>query len=258
MALLRMLGYTWPMQKIYEAEQKDNFLRPDLISVDNIMPLTNYTGEKTLLEYIRPCLDYDFGPELGSKVEQEASMVLGWQKSNQWGKQIPMSLARWFEREFFKRHVSQFKHRPIAWHLTSPKGAFQAFVYYHKFDKDRLKLLRSRYVSETLKELRRQLGEAQNQAALDRKALNRVAELEEKIADVEEFDRRLGLLQEGRQREARIWVPWKSPAEQPVGWDPDINDGVRVNIAPVQRLGLLAAQVLSKKDLDSLLAPEGR
>lgn len=257
-ALLRMLGYTWPMQKIYEAEQKDNFLRPDLISVDNIMPLTNYTGEKTLLEYIRPCLDYDFGPELGSKVEQEASMVLGWQKSNQWGKQIPMSLARWFEREFFKRHVSQFKHRPIAWHLTSPKGAFQAIVYYHKFDKDRLKLLRSRYVSETLKELRRQLGEAQNQAALDRRALDRAAELEEKIADVEEFDRRLGLLQEGRQREARIWVPWKSPEEQPVGWDPDINDGVRVNIAPVQRLGLLAAEVLSKKDLDSLLAPEGR
>jgi hypothetical protein len=34
--------------------------------------------------------------------------------------------------------------------------------------------------------------------------------------------------------------------------------GVRVNIAPVQHLGLLAADVLSAKDLKSLLAPEGR
>jgi hypothetical protein len=220
--------------------------------------LQDNVGDETITALFKKFLDEKFGSENGLEIERGISFALGWKKGDEWGKQKPLPLEKWFEQEFFKRHVSQFKRRPIAWHLTSPKGAFQAFVYYHKFDKDRLKLLRSRYVSETLKELRRQLGEAQNQAALDRKALNRVAELEEKIADVEEFDRRLGLLQEGRQREARIWVPWKSPAEQPVGWDPDINDGVRVNIAPVQRLGLLAAQVLSKKDLDSLLAPEGR
>ena len=202
--------------------------------------------------------DEEFGAERGAEIGREAGNILGWKNGDEWGKQKPTTLARWFEKEFFKRHVSQFKKRPIAWHLTSPKGAFQAIVYYHKFDKDQLKLLRSLYVSETLKELRRQLGEARSQAALDRQALARAVEIEEKIADVEEFDRRLELLQEGRQREARIWVPWKSPEEQPVGWDPDINDGVRVNIAPLQRLGLLAADVLSKKDLDSLLAPEGR
>ena len=73
--------------------------------------------------------------------------------------------------------------------------------------------------------------------------------------------RRLQRVQEGFHQggeDFRILTPWKSEGERPKGWDPDINDGVRVNIAPVQRLGLLAADVLSAKDLKSLLAPEGR
>ncbi len=29
-----------------------------------------------------------------------------------------------------------------------------------------------------------------------------------------------------------IFVHWKSLAEQPIGWHPDLNDGVRLNIRP--------------------------
>jgi len=35
---------------------------------------------------------------------------------------------------------------------------------------------------------------------------------------------------------------------------PDINDGVRVNIAPLQKAGILAAEVLAKKDVDKAIA----
>jgi hypothetical protein len=35
---------------------------------------------------------------------------------------------------------------------------------------------------------------------------------------------------------------------------PDINDGVRVNIAPLQKAGVLAADVLAAKDLDKAIA----
>ena len=35
---------------------------------------------------------------------------------------------------------------------------------------------------------------------------------------------------------------------------PDINDGVRVNIAPLQKAGLLAAEVLAAKDVDKAIA----
>jgi len=34
----------------------------------------------------------------------------------------------------------------------------------------------------------------------------------------------------------------------------DINDGVRVNIAPLQKAGVLAADVLAGKDLDKAIA----
>lgn len=36
--------------------------------------------------------------------------------------------------------------------------------------------------------------------------------------------------------------------------DPDINDGVRVNIAPLQKAGLLAADVIAGKDLAKSVA----
>ena len=35
---------------------------------------------------------------------------------------------------------------------------------------------------------------------------------------------------------------------------PDINDGVRVNIAPLQKAGILAADVLAAKDVDKAIA----
>jgi len=34
----------------------------------------------------------------------------------------------------------------------------------------------------------------------------------------------------------------------------DVNDGVRVNIAPLQKAGLLAADVIATKDLDKAIA----
>jgi hypothetical protein len=41
---------------------------------------------------------------------------------------------------------------------------------------------------------------------------------------------------------------------QESSYAPDINDGVRVNIAPLQKAGLLAADVLAKKDVDKAIA----
>jgi hypothetical protein len=262
--LLRMLGHRWPMQDQYEQEQGYPFLEAEWVDGDGILPLSPGTGEETLIDRLRRLLDTELGPEHGPDVEVEAGSILGWKTGDVWGKQKPTTLESWFEREFFKRHVSQFKRRPIAWHLTSPRGTFQAIVYYHKFDRNRLTLLRSRYLREVMEGLQRQLGEikavgiGEQGFGLGRAELGRMAKLEEQLEDVREFDRRLGLLLEGRTREARIWCPWKSAEEQPVGWDPDVNDGVRVNIAPVQRLGLLASNVLATKDLNSLLAPEGR
>ena len=36
-----------------------------------------------------------------------------------------------------------------------------------------------------------------------------------------------------------IFVRWKTLAEQPIGWDPDLDDGVRLNIRPFVEAGVL-------------------
>jgi len=59
------------------------------------------------------------------------------------------------------------------------------------------------------------------------------------MIELEHFKDKLERIQEGKDREARIHVSWKSPEEQPKGWRPDINEGVKINIAPRERLGIL-------------------
>ena len=50
-----------------------------------------------------------------------------------------------------------------------------------------------------------------------------------------------------------IFVRWKPQAQQPTGWEPDLNDGVRLNIRPFVEAGVLRKDpnVNWKKDRDS-------
>jgi len=43
---------------------------------------------------------------------------------------------------------------------------------------------------------------------------------------------------EGKNREARIYAGRKGPEEQAKEWRADINEGVKINIAPGERLGM--------------------
>ncbi len=56
---------------------------------------------------------------------------------------------------------------------------------------------------------------------------------------------------DGRRRPPITLIEWVA---QESAYHPDINDGVRVNIAPLQKAGLLAADVLAKKDVDKAIA----
>ena len=64
-----------------------------------------------------------------------------------------------------------------------------------------------------------------------------------KIDEVRVFDKKLQGLDEG---DFSIRVPWKDAAKQSKGWSPDVDDGVKVNILPLQTAGLLRiARVVS-------------
>ena len=68
---------------------------------------------------------------------------------------------------------------------------------------------------------------------------------EARLAAAEDLQRRLKLILEGVPP-YDIYVRWKSLAEQPIGWDPDLDDGVRLNIRPFVKAGVLRVKLDSK------------
>jgi len=58
----------------------------------------------------------------------------------------------------------------------------------------------------------------------------------EKLAAAENLKRKLEQILLGESPHD-IFVRWKSLAEQPIGWHPDLNDGVRLNIRPSMTVG---------------------
>jgi len=54
-----------------------------------------------------------------------------------------------------------------------------------------------------------------------------------------------------------IFVRWKPLAEQSIGWEPDLNDGVRLNIRPFIEAGLLRNKFNVKWGVDRGKNPPG-
>ena len=113
------------------------------------------------------------------------------------------SLSEWVRNHFFRHHISQFKKRPIAWHLTSARwtsrprqeAAFECLVYYHKMDGDLLPKIRSHYVSPLLKRLELELRGLENGSGggLTGEQESRKALLRDRIPELKAFD---GILSE--------------------------------------------------------------
>ena len=82
-----------------------------------------------------------------------------------------------------------------------------------------------------------------------RDADSRVDGAQEKLAAAEALKKRLELILSG-EAPYDIFVRWKPIEEQPIGWNPDLNDGVRLNIRPflsVPDVGKRGAGVLREK-----------
>jgi len=167
------------------------------------------------------------------------------------------SLAEWLNDAFFEIHNALYQQRPILWHLassqTSTEPGFSCIVHAHRFDADALAKLRSVHIRDRVTALRREAAQAgQDGKESDRLDLLLLAE------EVEAYDLKLKLLQEGAhsgseggERDFRILTPWKKPADRPKGWDPDLDDGIKVNLAPLARTNLLRLRLkLGTADLE--------
>jgi hypothetical protein len=132
-------------------------------------------------------------------------------------------LDTWLRDKFFEQHAKRFHHRPFVWHVWDGlKDGFAALVNYHQLDAKNLERLIHTYLGDWIRQ-----QEAGVRGGTDGAPL--------RLSAAQDLKRRLLLIQEGEssgKTSHDIFVRWKTLAEQPLGWTPDLNDGVRLNIHP--------------------------
>lgn len=147
------------------------------------------------------------------------------------------TLETWVQEKFFTQHCKLFQLRPFIWHIWDGlRDGFAALVNYHKFDHKNLETLIYAYLGDWISTQKDAIAHGIDGAG-------------EKLAAAENLKKRLELILEGEQP-YDIFVRWKPIDKQPIGWNPDLNDGVRLNIRPflsVPDVGKRGAGVLRDK-----------
>ncbi len=134
-------------------------------------------------------------------------------------------LESWLADGFFDGHCKVFHQTPFIWHIwDGVKGGFSALVNYHKLcapngqGRRLLEKLRDTYLGEWIGTQRRLVASGD-------------AAAEDRLAAAEHLRDELTAIIEGKPP-YDIFVRWKPLHKQPIGWEPDIDDGVRLNIRP--------------------------
>jgi hypothetical protein len=201
-AVVRLLGYRWP-------EQKGDDLAAHA-DADGIAPLPAMSGELAAAERLRTLLAYAYGAEWHQAREEALLADAGFG-----GK----SLETWLRDGFFRQHCRLFHNRPFIWHIwDGRRDGFAALVNYHKLDRPLLEKLAYTYLGNWI--VRQQEGQKRGEDGADGR-----------LAAALILQGRLKLILAG-EPPYDVYVRWKALHEQPVGWEPDLNDGVRLNIRP--------------------------
>lgn len=230
-AVARMLGYVWPRQSGSSfpdcpALAEDGLERH--ADRDGIVCLPALGQEASASERLLNLLAAAYGNDWSS--DTLAHLLTTADHSGK-------SLDSWLRDKFFSQHCKLFLNRPFIWHVWDGlSDGFSALVNYHKLDYKRLESLIYTYLGDWVGRQKRD-------------ADNGVDGAEEKLAAAELLKKRLELILAG-EAPYDIFVRWKPIEEQPIGWNPDLNDGVRLNIRPfisVPDVGKRGAGVLRDK-----------
>ena len=228
-AMARLLGYRWPDQS-----EEGLATHLDADGIVTLAPLVNQDGVanrlRALLQaaYESPAPPRPKGaPEVEEpRVWDETTLLRLLARAGSPG----MSLEEWLRDKFFESHCKLFHQRPFLWHIwDGRKDGFHAIVNYHKLDGRTLDRLAHVYLGEWIE--RQKTASDSGDRTADARLVASVA-LQQKLEAI-----RTG------EPPYDIFVRWKSLAEQPMGWEPDLNDGVRMNIRPFVEAGILRAKV---------------
>lgn len=227
-AVGRLLGYRWPEQA--ESDELDV-----LADEDGIVCVPSVRGERTAAQRLQELLAHAYGTTWSPSRSQELISRAGSKKRD---------LDSWLRDDFFKAHCKVFRNRPFIWQVWDGRtDGFSALVNYHRLDRPTLEKLTYSYLGAWI--------ERQEAAARDD-----VAGAEDRLAAARDLRRRLELILEG-EPPYDIYVRWKSLAEQPIGWEPDPNDGVRLNVRPFVEAEVLRSRFNVKWEKDRGQNPDG-
>ncbi len=220
-AMARLLGYRWPMENDADFDLSGESRAhvemaealSDLADKVGVVCLPSVLGEPPAHERLLKLLVASWGDGWRDGTLDNLLSDVG-----------SASLEDWLRDRFFDEHCKLFRNRPFVWHIWDGRrqDGFHAFINYHRLaetDGGGRKLLESvaySYLGDWISRQRDDLKRAKEGA-------------DDRLAAALGLQNRLGAILDG-EPPFDIFVRWKSIEQQPLGWAPDLDDGVRVNI----------------------------
>ncbi|WP_335915089.1 Eco57I restriction-modification methylase domain-containing protein [Shewanella algae] len=217
-AVARLLGYRWPAEldaKMELADEQREWVQRceallPLADEDGIVCIPAVRGEALASDRLINLLAAAYGDAWTPATLNQLLSSVGFS-----GK----TLDAWLRDKFFEQHVKLFQNRPFIWHIWDGlNDGFVVLINYHKFDQKLLETLIYTYLGDWIKRQKDEIAAGVDGA-------------QERLAAAEALRKRLIKILEG-EAPLDIFVRWKPLEQQPIGWNPDLNDGVRLNIRP--------------------------
>ena len=227
-AIPRLLCYRWPAESDTEMELADEAKTlieslkafDHLSDDDGIFCIPSVNAEQAGADRLRTFLQAIFAEEWNNNTIADLLDKEGATASN---------LEDYLRKEFFIQHCKVFQNRPFIWHIWDGRNdGFSALVNYHKLDKENLSKLIYTYLGDWIRMCE---AKKKNEESGAEGLLSAALKLKEKLEAILHGEAPYD-----------IFVRWKSLQQHPIGWEPDLNDGVRLNIRP-----FMEADVLRKK-----------
>jgi hypothetical protein len=228
-AVARLVGNQWPRQT-GSSFPDCPALVPDglekLADRDGIVALNPVKGEQPASARLLTLLAIAFGAEWSAAKLDALLAQVGFA-----GK----TLDDWLRDGFFEQHCELFHQRPFVWHIwDGRRDGFHALVNYHCLAAPNGE---GRRTLEKL--LYSYLGDWIDRQRADQKA--GIEGADARVAAAEHLKTELTNILAG-EPPYDLFVRWKPLHQQPLGWEPDINDGVRMNIRPFMAAKPLGAR----------------
>ncbi len=222
-AVARLLGYRWPAERDPDIElaeeQREWATRCSTLDQfedeDGVVCIPSVRGERPASERLLDLIRESYAENW---TEGIPARLLDGERG--------ITLDDWLRNRFFDEHCKLFHHRPFIWHVWDgrKRDGFHALVNYHRLaegggaGRQLLESLAYSYLGDWI--ARQRDGVARGEAGSD-----------DRLAAALELQKRLAAIIEG-EPPFDLFVRWKPLGEQAIGWNPDLNDGVRLNIRP--------------------------